>query len=96
MNNDTFQGQWKQLRGAVKETFGRLTDDDLLQAEGNVDKMLGALQTRYGYTKAQAETQWNKFTQQHADKVDAAKAALNTAAADLKTAADHVKDALKR
>lgn len=96
MNSDTLQGKWKQLRGTIKETFGKLTDDDLLQADGNADKMMGALQERYGYTKAQAETQWNKFTQQQVDKVDDAKADLNAAAVDLKAAAEHVKDAAKR
>jgi uncharacterized protein YjbJ (UPF0337 family) len=96
MNSDTLQGKWKQLRGNLKTTFGKLTDDDLMQAEGNVDKMLGALQERYGYTKAQAQTEWDKFMQQHGDKAEDAKADLNAAAANIQAAADHVKDAVKR
>jgi uncharacterized protein YjbJ (UPF0337 family) len=96
MNNDTFQGKWKQLRGNIKEAFGKLTDDDLLQADGNADKMQGALQERYGYTKEQAQTEWNNFTHKYGDKVADAKTDLNAAAADLKTAAEHIKDAAKR
>lgn len=96
MNSDTLQGKWKQLRGNLKTTFGKLTDDDLMQAEGNVDKMMGALQERYGYTKAQAQTEWDKFVQQHADKAEDAKADLDAAAANIQAAADHVKDAAKR
>jgi len=61
MNNDIFQGKWKQLRGNVKQFFGKLTDDDLLQIDGNNDKFLGLLQERYGYTKEQAQTEWNRF-----------------------------------
>jgi uncharacterized protein YjbJ (UPF0337 family) len=55
MNNDTFQGKWKQLRGNIKTAFGKLTDDDLLQIDGNTDRMPSLLQERYGYTKEQAQ-----------------------------------------
>lgn len=96
MNSDTVQGKWKQLRGNIKTTFGKLTDDDLLQADGNVDKMQGALQERYGYTKEKAQAEWNKFAKNHEDRAEDAKADLNAAAADVKAAASHVKDAAQR
>jgi uncharacterized protein YjbJ (UPF0337 family) len=96
MNSDTLQGKWKQLRGSMKENFGKLTDDDLLQADGNVDKMQGALQERYGYTKEQAQAEWDKFAQKHTDRAENAKADLNAAAEHVKAAAGHVKDAAKR
>jgi uncharacterized protein YjbJ (UPF0337 family) len=96
MNSDTFHGKWKQLRGSIKATFGKLTDDDLLQIDGNADKMQGALQERYGYTKEQAQAEWHQFAQKQTDRVDDAKADLNAAVVNLKAAADHVKDAAKR
>ena len=51
----------------VKKFFGKLTDDDLMQIEGNRDKLLGKLQERYGYTRAQAEAEWKKFSGQYGD-----------------------------
>jgi uncharacterized protein YjbJ (UPF0337 family) len=96
MNSDTFQGQWKQLRGTIKTAFGKLTDDDLLQVDGNADKLQGILQTRYGYTKEQAQTEWHNFTQKYTDRTANAQSDLNAAAASMKAAADHVKDAIKR
>lgn len=96
MNTDIVQGKWQQLRGNIKTTFGKLTDDDLLQADGNADKMMGALQERYGYTKEKAQTEWSKFAQQHGDRADDAKADLTAAAADIKAAASHVKNATQR
>lgn len=96
MNSDTLQGKWKQLRGNIKETFGKLTDDDLLQADGNVDQMQGALQERYGYTKEKAQAEWNKFAKSHENRTQDVKADLNAAAADVKAAASHVKDAAHR
>jgi uncharacterized protein YjbJ (UPF0337 family) len=96
MNSDTLKGTWKQLRGNVKEAFGKLTDDDLLQADGNTDKVLGALQTRYGYSKEQAQTEWDKFAAKHTSRAEDAKADLNAAGDHIKAAAGHVKDASQR
>jgi len=96
MNSDTLAGAWKQLRGNVKEAFGKLTDDDLIQADGKADKMVGALQTRYGYTKDQAQTEWDKFVNKHSDRLENAKADLDDAKVDAKAAAGHLKDASKR
>jgi uncharacterized protein YjbJ (UPF0337 family) len=39
----------------MKEWWGKLTDDDIVKTEGNRDKLLGAIQERYGYTKEKAE-----------------------------------------
>jgi uncharacterized protein YjbJ (UPF0337 family) len=65
MNSDILQGKWKQLRGNIKEAFGKLTDDDLTQAEGSADKMLGVLQERYGYTKDEAQNEWDSFVSRY-------------------------------
>ncbi|MBV8077376.1 MAG: CsbD family protein, partial [Planctomycetaceae bacterium] len=46
---------WKELKGKVKEKWGQLTDDDLEQAAGRRDQLVGALQRRYGYERDRAE-----------------------------------------
>ena len=55
MNRDIFAGKWKQARGQAKEWWGKLTDDDLERIEGRYDKLVGALQERYGWARKQAE-----------------------------------------
>jgi len=55
MNDDIFQGTWKQLRGSAKATWGKLTDDDLSRADGGYDRFVGAPQERYGNARADAE-----------------------------------------
>jgi uncharacterized protein YjbJ (UPF0337 family) len=57
VNQDIFEGRWKQMRGKAKEWWGQLTDDELDQIEGKKDQLIGALQIRYGYTKEQAEAE---------------------------------------
>ncbi len=64
MNNDTLQGKWKQLRGAAKVWWGRLTDDDLDQVAGQKDKLVGFLQERYGYGREQAEHEVDRRLQE--------------------------------
>jgi uncharacterized protein YjbJ (UPF0337 family) len=51
MNGDQFKGRWKELKGDLKKQWGKFTDDDLLQIEGDYDKFTGLLQQRYGDQK---------------------------------------------
>jgi len=62
MNSDIFTGKWKQMHGQAKIWWGKLTDDDLEKVNGNVDKLTGLLQEKYGYTKQQAEEEIEKRT----------------------------------
>jgi uncharacterized protein YjbJ (UPF0337 family) len=60
MNQDVLAGKWKQMRGQVKEWWGKLTDDDLDRIDGKLDKLTGVLQERYGYARDQAEAEIKK------------------------------------
>ncbi|MCP1373000.1 CsbD family protein [Dyella lutea] len=57
MNQDTIEGQWKQLAGTLKQKWGKLTDDDLTVASGNAEYLAGKLQQRYGMARDEAEAQ---------------------------------------
>ena len=57
MDWNRVEGNWKQLKGKVKEQWGRLTDDDLDVINGNRDQLEGLIQERYGYAKDQARTE---------------------------------------
>ena len=48
MNWDQIEGSWKQVKGKAKEQWGRLTDDELDQAAGRRDRLVGKVQERYG------------------------------------------------
>lgn len=55
MNADIIKGKWKEFKGKVKETWGDITDDELLQIEGNSEKIYGVLQQRYGLGRDEAK-----------------------------------------
>jgi uncharacterized protein YjbJ (UPF0337 family) len=63
LNQDVFKGKWKQVKGEVRQWWGKLTDDDVNQIDGNVDKLVGRLQERYGYAKEDAEKEVNRRLQ---------------------------------
>ena len=54
---EKIKGSWTQTKGAVKEQWGKLTDDDLTEIEGRREKLVGKIQTRYGIPREQAEAQ---------------------------------------
>jgi uncharacterized protein YjbJ (UPF0337 family) len=60
MNKDIFEGKWKEMRGQVKTWWGKLTDDDLDQANGNAEQLVGLLQQKYGFTRQRAEDELNQ------------------------------------
>ena len=55
MNWDRISGDWKQFKGQVKQSWGKLTDDDVTYIEGSRDKMVGKIQERHGVAKDEAE-----------------------------------------
>lgn len=61
MTNDKIVGKWKQLKGSAKMQWGELTDDDLDQAEGRRDKLVGRIQARYGIAKEEAEKEFDDW-----------------------------------
>ena len=61
MNNDRMAGNWKQVKGKIKEQWGKLTDDEVDQLEGKSDQLAGKLQERYGIARDEAERQAKEF-----------------------------------
>ena len=54
MNADQLEGKWKQVKGEVREKWGKLTDDDILVIGGRQDQLIGRVQERYGMAKEAA------------------------------------------
>ncbi len=61
MNEDVFIGKWSQIKGKVKEKWGKLTDNDLTRINGKRDQLLGFLQERYGWEEEHAEEELKRF-----------------------------------
>ena len=62
MNEDTLKGQWSQLKGSVREQWGKLTNDDLDQIQGRQEQLVGKIQERYGIARDEAKRQVDSWT----------------------------------
>jgi uncharacterized protein YjbJ (UPF0337 family) len=61
MNRDEFQGKFRQFRGRIKTEWGKLTDDELDQVQGNYDLLVGKIQEKYGTSREAIEHKLNTF-----------------------------------
>ncbi len=61
MNSDQLEGKWKQLKGSVKQQWGKLTDDDLTFINGRSEELVGKVQERYGIARDEAQKRVNEF-----------------------------------
>jgi uncharacterized protein YjbJ (UPF0337 family) len=55
MDTTESKGNWKEIKGRLKQKFAMLTDNDLLFAEGKKDEMLGKIQVKLGKTKEELQ-----------------------------------------
>jgi uncharacterized protein YjbJ (UPF0337 family) len=59
MNSDQLKGRIKRLRGEIMRKWGQLTDDDVTEAEGSMEKLVGRIQERSG-AQREAIEKWFK------------------------------------
>lgn len=63
MNKEKAEGQWMQLKGKLKETWGNLTDNDMTLYEGKRDQFVGKVSESYGIAKEEVEKKLGQMEQ---------------------------------
>lgn len=61
VNEDTIKGKWKEMKGGVQKMWGKLTDDELDQTQGDLTALSGIIQQRYGESKEAVQTKLNDY-----------------------------------
>lgn len=61
MSNWKIKGNWNEMKGKLKQEYGRLTDDDLQYTEGKEDELVGRLQQKLGKTKDEVRDMIDKI-----------------------------------
>jgi uncharacterized protein YjbJ (UPF0337 family) len=51
MNKDQVKGRVKEAKGKIKEVAGKLVGNEKLEQKGNVQKVLGEAQAKFGDVK---------------------------------------------
>lgn len=63
MNKDIIGGDWKIVKGRIKQAWGRLSDDQIDESQGNMDILEGQIQKTYGFSEDEAKKRlkdWNR------------------------------------
>jgi uncharacterized protein YjbJ (UPF0337 family) len=50
-------GNWKRVKGSVKERWGKLTHNEIREAQGRREALNGFIQARYGIDRETADRQ---------------------------------------
>lgn len=61
MNDHVFKGKWKQIKGEVQREWGKLTENDLDMIEGEVTRLHGVIQEKYGHSADEVKEKVNSF-----------------------------------
>jgi uncharacterized protein YjbJ (UPF0337 family) len=77
MNDETVKGKWSEIKGDIRNMWGKLTHDELERTKGNLSAISGLIQQRYGETKEAVEAKldqlMSKFQTSVADESEQAK-----------------------
>jgi uncharacterized protein YjbJ (UPF0337 family) len=68
LNEDILSGKWNQLKGKIREEWGKLTDDDIDQIAGKSEQLVGKLQERYGLAKDEAQRQYEAWVRSYREQ----------------------------
>jgi uncharacterized protein YjbJ (UPF0337 family) len=61
MNKQMLDGNWMQVKGKVREKWGKLTDDDVDVIAGQRDQLIGKIKERYGKTTEEIDREVTDF-----------------------------------
>lgn len=88
MNEQILKGKWKDIKGEIQKTWGKITGDEIEQTEGNLTSISGLIQQKYGMAKEEASNKLNELVGRFGSDVEAKKESLaqkaNAKAEDIK------------
>lgn len=93
VNQQTLQGNWNEIKGKLRSKWGQLTNDDLQQAHGNIDQLIGLIQRKTGEARNSVESFLEEVT---ANGAGALNQAAETAREYAQQAADSVQQRSKQ
>lgn len=65
MNREIIKGNWTEIKGKLKQQWGKLTDDEVTQMHGTYEELAGRLQKLYGYQTDEAHKEIERFLEKH-------------------------------
>lgn len=61
IETNTAKDKWKRIKGKIVKSWGKITDDELEQTKGDIAKVAGLVQRKYGETKESVRERLKSF-----------------------------------
>jgi uncharacterized protein YjbJ (UPF0337 family) len=55
INEQVLQGNWNEIKGKIRSKWGQLTNDDVQNFDGNIDRLVGLIQRKTGEGRESVE-----------------------------------------
>jgi uncharacterized protein YjbJ (UPF0337 family) len=96
LNQQTLSGNWNDIKGKIRKKWGQLSNDDVQVFNGNVDQLIGMIQTKTGEARNNVERFLEEATSNGAAGVNqAAEAVRNYATGAATQARDYAGQAME-
>lgn len=92
VNAQTLEGHWNEIRGAVLEEWGQITDDDLKKVQGNAERLVGVIQQKAGVSRQKVETFLENAIEESRSSFDRTSEAARQASAAVREQYEQVAD----
>jgi uncharacterized protein YjbJ (UPF0337 family) len=83
MNNDIASGKWTEIKGEIRNLWGKVSNDELERTKGNVTAIAGLIKQHYGELKEDISAKLHDLMgdqeKKVADKTEEAKEAFKNA-----------------
>ncbi len=79
LTKEELTGTWNDIKGRVKQEWGNISDDELKQVEGNVDRLVGLIQKKTGEARTEVEKTLRSLSEQSAGMLGGASQAVKDA-----------------
>src|SRR5690606_18851538 len=77
---EEMSGTWNDIKGRVKKEWGDITDNELNQVEGNIDRLVGLVQKKTGMARTEIEKTLRSWSEKSSGLLGSASEAVQGAA----------------
>jgi uncharacterized protein YjbJ (UPF0337 family) len=65
MNDNLISGKWNEIKGDIKNAWGKLSDDEIEKAKGNIQSLAGTIQQKFGLAQEEAAAKLNRIVEKY-------------------------------
>jgi uncharacterized protein YjbJ (UPF0337 family) len=73
LNQQILEGRWQQIKGQIRSRWGQISGDELDQAHGDVEQLVGTIQRQTGLAREEIESYLEGLTSEGGSRMEQAR-----------------------